>query len=308
MPRIKVLIAVTIWGASFVATKIVVSQIDPFALVTIRSLGGTVVLFGLLRWRGRWEGLARGRLLLEFALLGFVGVSLHLTLQAVGLTLTTASNTGWLVSLSPVFIALLAWLFLGESFGLLRVGGLAIALAGALLIVVGQAGGLDILRLPTTLGDGLAFASAANWAVFSTISKRALKRKPAAVLMVHVMALGGLITLPLFIMRRGWLAFGQLDASGWLALGFTVVFVSSLAYLYWYDALAELDASQVGAFLYLEPLVTVGLAALLLREPVRLLTLAGGGIILLGVWLVTRPRPAFASKKDPAHPNGQPDL
>jgi drug/metabolite transporter (DMT)-like permease len=233
----------------------------------------------------------RGRLLGYLALLGFVGVALHLTIQAVGLRLTTASNTSWLVSLSPVFIALLSWLFLGETFGGWRIAGFAIAMGGALLIVVAQAGGFDILRLPSTLGDGLAFASAITWATFSVLSKRAAGLKPPAVLMAHVMTLGGLMTLPTFIARRGWLEFAYLDTDGWLALGFTVVFVSALAYLFWYDALAELDASQAGVFLYLSPLVTAGLAAILLHEPMRPLALMGGGAVLFGVWMVTRQRP-----------------
>jgi drug/metabolite transporter (DMT)-like permease len=54
-----------------------------------------------------------------------------------------------------------------------------------------------------------------------------------------------------------------------------------------------MPASQVGSLLYLEPLVTVGAAAILLDEPVKGISLLAGGIIVLGVWLVTRQhRPA----------------
>lgn len=98
------------------------------------------------------------------------------------------------------------------------------------------------------------------------------------------------MTLPLFIAREGWNELALLDARGWLALAFTVLLVSSLAYLFWYDALAALNASQVGVFLYIEPLVTVLLAALLLSEPLRPLALLGGAAILGGVWLVTQAR------------------
>jgi len=63
-----------------------------------------------------------------------------------------------------------------------------------------------------------------------------------------------------------------------------------VAYVFWFDALEHLPAPRVGVFLYLEPLVTVAVAACLLREPVRLGTMAGGAIILLGVWLVNRGR------------------
>jgi drug/metabolite transporter (DMT)-like permease len=55
-----------------------------------------------------------------------------------------------------------------------------------------------------------------------------------------------------------------------------------------HDALRELPASEVGAYLYIEPLVAVGVAAVLLGESVTLATLAGGLAILLGVWMVSR--------------------
>lgn len=285
---LKALIAVMIWGASFVATKVVVRQIDPFALVTLRTAGGALALFALLKIQGRWQGVIRGRLLLDLALLAFIGVALHLSLQAVALTLTTAGNTAWLVSLAPVFIALLAWRFLGESFGARKLAGFATAMAGALLVVLARAGSLDALGLPATAGDGLVLIGAATWAIYSALAKRVTPRASPDVMMVHVMGLGCLMTTPIFLARQGWLALGQLDATGWLAVGYLAILSSAAGYLFWYDALAALDASQVGAFLYIEPLVTVALAALLLDEPIRPLMLLGGAAILLGVWLVTR--------------------
>ncbi len=285
---IKAFAAITIWGASFIATKVVVEQIDPLTLVTLRTFGGALILYAFMKLLGRWDGIARGRLLLDLAALGFVGVAVHLSIQAVGLTLTSATNTGWMVALTPIFIALLSWRFLNERFGAVKVAGFALALFGALLIVVAQAGGLDALALPSTTGDLLAFSSAITWAVYSVLSKRVAGERSPGVLMTHVMALGCLMTLPLFVTRQGWVEFARLDLTGWLALGFLTIFVSAVAQLFWYDALAAMDASKVGVFLYIEPLVTLALAALLLGEPVRPLTLAGGGAILLGVWMVTR--------------------
>ncbi len=286
--RLRVLFTVIVWGASFVTTKIIVEQIDPLVLVPMRTLGGAVVLAALLRRRGQWTGVIRERrLLADLAVLAFVGVALHLTIQAVGLKFTTASNTGWMVSLTPIFIALLAWRFLGETFGRWQIAGFVLAIIGALLIVIARTGSLKIFGLPSTRGDLLAFSSAITWAVFSVLSKRTMGKRPPAVLMVHVMALGCLMTLPLFVVREGWQAFTQLNLKGWLALAFTVFFIASLAYLFWYDALSRLKASQVGVFLYIEPLVTVGLAALVLGEPLRPLMLLGGAAILGGVWLVS---------------------
>jgi drug/metabolite transporter (DMT)-like permease len=63
---------------------------------------------------------------------------------------------------------------------------------------------------------------------------------------------------------------------------------SGLAYIFWYDALAEAGAAQVASFLYIEPIVTVVVATLLIGEAATWSTLAGGATILLGVWLVNR--------------------
>jgi drug/metabolite transporter (DMT)-like permease len=288
LSHLKAALAVIIWGGSFVATKIVVGQIDPLTLVTVRTFGGALILYLLMRASGQWAGWIRDRVLLaKLAGLAFIGVALHMTIQAVAMTLTTASNTGWMIALSPVFIAVLSWRFLGEHFGRVKVAGLVLALIGGLLVVVSDVGGLDFLALPGTWGDLLAFSGAFTWATYSALSKPIQGTRPPGVLMAHINGLAFLMTLPLFIIRQGWTQFALLDGIGWAALGFVVVFVSALAHLFWYDALSKLEASQVGAFLYVEPLVTVVLSALILSEPIRPLSLVGGAAILAGVWLVT---------------------
>jgi drug/metabolite transporter (DMT)-like permease len=61
---------------------------------------------------------------------------------------------------------------------------------------------------------------------------------------------------------------------------------SGLGYLFWYAALEKLETSRVAAFLYLEPLVTLATAVALLGEPVQAPTIAGGLLVLGGVFLV----------------------
>ncbi len=62
-------------------------------------------------------------------------------------------------------------------------------------------------------------------------------------------------------------------------------------HIFWYDALKDLPASQVGVLLYIEPLVTLVVTAIILSEQVTLASILGGITIILGVWLVNRPRP-----------------
>ena len=72
------------------------------------------------------------------------------------------------------------------------------------------------------------------------------------------------------------------------ALLFLGVACSGLGYLYWYRALEQVEPSRVAALLYLEPLVTLGAAVVLIAEPVGLVTVAGGALVVGGVALVQR--------------------
>ena len=132
--------------------------------------------------------------------------------------------------------------------------------------------------------------SALNWAVFSTLSRRGLKQHPATRMMFYVMSFGWLFSSILFFTGPGFSEIPRLESQGWLGIIFLGVFCSGLAYIFWYDALQALPVGQTGAFLYLEPLVTVIVAALVISEPLLWSSLAGGGVILLGVWLVNRPK------------------
>jgi len=74
-----------------------------------------------------------------------------------------------------------------------------------------------------------------------------------------------------------------LSLAGWSGVLFLGLSCSGVAYIFWYDALAVAGASQVAAFLYLEPIVTVIVAASLIGEAVTWATLVGGATILIGV-------------------------
>jgi drug/metabolite transporter (DMT)-like permease len=102
------------------------------------------------------------------------------------------------------------------------------------------------------------------------------------------MALGWAFTTPLLLAGPGLGELAGLSSRGWIAVLFLGVICSGFAYVFWYDALKRLPAARVGALIYLEPLVAVVVARLVLGEPILPATLAGGALILGGVWLVNR--------------------
>jgi drug/metabolite transporter (DMT)-like permease len=109
-------------------------------------------------------------------------------------------------------------------------------------------------------------------------------------MMFFVMTFGWLFTSIGFFAGGHFDQIAKLTSNGWIGVAFLGIFCSGLAYIAWYDGLQAIAASQVGAFLYLEPLVAVVVAAAILSEPVTWASLAGGAVILLGVYLVNRPK------------------
>jgi drug/metabolite transporter (DMT)-like permease len=218
--------------------------------------------------------------------MGFVGVAFHQLLQAHALTLTSATNTGWLIALVPIWSAVLAALLLKERFGARKLAGLAIGFAGAVLVVT--RGHLDpsVLGVPATRGDLLVLASTVNWALYTVIGHGTIRRLGPARATAGAMLVGWLMLAPVFVAGAGWRDLAVLTPTGWSAVLFLGVACSGLGYLFWYGALRRVEASRVATLLYLEPLVTVGAAVVLLGERVDAMTLAGGLVVLGGVALV----------------------
>lgn len=287
LPSLEALFAVAVWGASFIATKVVLRDISPVTIVWMRFAMGVLILgiavtarkqFALLN-RGEWP---------YFALLGFLGITFHQWLQSNALQTSEASTTAWIVTTTPVFMAILGWFVLRERLGWVKIIGILVAFIGVLVIVYdGDLSGIS-LRSFGKPGDILILVSAINWTVFSVLSRRGLKNHPATFMMFYVMLLGWLLTSILFFATQRVSEIQNLTAGGWVGLAFLGIFCSGLAYIAWYDALQTLGAAETGVFLYIEPLVTVVVAFFMLSETITLASLLGGGIILLGVWLVNR--------------------
>ena len=282
---IEVTFAVIVWGASFIATKLALRDLSPVTVVWLRFAIGVIIL-GIATGMRHQFSLPQKQEWIYFGLLGFLGITFHQWLQSTGLQTVQASITAWIVATTPVFIAILSWLFLHEKLGWIQVSGIILAAFGVLLVVSkGNISGLFNGHFGTP-GDILILISAPNWAVFSILSSRGLKKYQSTQMMFFVMAIGWIFTSILFITGGGISELGHLTWSSFFGVGFLGIFCSGLAYIAWYDGLQALPASQIGAFLYMEPLVAVIVAWAILGESILLITLAGGVIILLGVRLV----------------------
>ena len=279
MPRLAASIAVVFWGISFVATKTALKEVSPVTLITARFVIGAAVLLLIVRElppRSAWP---------QLALMGFVGVFIHQMLQAFALTMTTATNTGWLIGITPLWSAALSAIFLRERFGGWKLAGLLGGFAGTLLVVTKGEFHAGVLAAPSTVGDLMILLSTVNWAVYSILGHRTLRALGPRRATSGSMLFGALMLLPFFVVQRGWTELPRLSAVGWSSLLFLAIGCSALGYLFWYGALERIEVSRVAALLYAEPLVTFVAATLLLGERVTGVVVVGGLLVLVSVFV-----------------------
>jgi len=217
------------------ATKVALKDISPVTLVWLRFLMGVVILGVAVVLRKQFT-LPDKKEWAYFALLGFLGITFHQWLQSNGLQTSEAGTTAWIVSTTPVFMALLGWLILKEGLGWVKTLGILIAFSGVLVVISkGNLGSISISRFGAP-GDILILISAVNWAVFSALSRGGLRSHPASLMMFYVMSFGWLFTSLLFIPTHGFAEIGRLTFNGWIGVAFLGVFCLGLAYIAWYDA------------------------------------------------------------------------
>jgi drug/metabolite transporter (DMT)-like permease len=281
--------AIIFWGISFIATKVALKEVHPFMLLTLRYAIGALLLFFFQYQRDK-------TFLKQFAnrdwvyifLLATVGVTGLGLLQAYGLIYTSAINTGWIIAINPILIAVAARFFLGEVITTRKITGILLGFLGVFLIVTKGVISLSVFRFASTFGDLLVFASAIAWTAFTVGGKGFLSRFNPLSSVTAIMGSGFLLILPLGILKGGWEKLFHLSPLTWVGVLFLGIFCSGLGYLFWYSALEKKDSGSVGMYLYLEPLVTLIGASLFLGEPVYWITLIGGAMTLGGVYLATR--------------------
>jgi drug/metabolite transporter (DMT)-like permease/SAM-dependent methyltransferase len=291
LPRVLLLVAVVIWGWTFVATKILLEELGPIEIFALRlAIGVPFLGLVLLARRVRWPftgGDARP-LVLAAAML-----TVHFLIQIVGLMSTTATNTSWIISVSPLAVAVLSFLLLRERIGRRAVAGIAIATGGILLLV--SRGRLTDFAWVRSTGDWLILTSAFTWALYTVLTRDLARRRDPLAVAFGILLIAGAFTAVLFATSADLAGVGALSWRGLAALLYLAIPGLALGQWFWQEGVAQLGAARAGLFLYLEPIATVLLAVPLLGEAFGPIMALGGGLVLAGVYVGQQERESGVS-------------
>jgi drug/metabolite transporter (DMT)-like permease len=276
-----ILLASVLWGTSFPGSKLTVGTVDPLFLTFARmALGGALGLVVLVALRRFDRQVFREPIVWALGLVNAIGFDL----QNEGIVLTTASKTALLVNVNVVFIAILMVLFFREAVTGSKVAGILIGVFG--VVVLATKLNPSSLAGGQFAGDILVFVAGLVWAFYvAGVKWRVDRGGDYVALTAGILVISAVFAaVPLFFV--GWPL--PTSTTGWLGIAYLGL-VPTFAPLMLYVASMRTISPTISALLILlEVVVAAILSFLLLRDPLDSFTFAGGALILVGAYVVTR--------------------
>lgn len=239
-------------------------------------------MLAIARVTGAPLGLAKLPLVILAAVFGIFGYN---ALVFVALTMTPASDGALIVpTINPVLTVLFASL-VGERLTANKLVGLAIATAGA-AIVIAAATGLTFTG-ERLIGDLLLLGGAACWSAYAVLGSITTRHgSPLGVTAVACLA-GAAMLFPLGFLEHGYADVPSWPLAAWLDIAYLVVFATIIGFVLFYWAVRRFGAGMASMVSYLVPIFALIQAVTILGEHPEPLEIVGGGIILVGVRVAT---------------------
>jgi drug/metabolite transporter (DMT)-like permease len=267
-------LAAALWGGLYVTSQIAFADHIPPATLSALRLGLAVLALALVMRR---PPRLRGRLLAGLGVL----VTTTLLLQSYGTLLSGAATGSLLTLLTPVFVALLAPVRLGEKTSRLQWLGIAIGVAGA-VVVIGPAGAGSVP------GDALLVAASLSWAAFTVFGASLVRERGA----LEVTMAASTWALPLIATAAAVeLALGtsfHVSPGGALVIGYLGLGATALGWWAWYRGVERSPAAAAALPFLLQPVVGVGLSAAFLGARLGPGFVLGGVLVAAGMLVASR--------------------
>lgn len=276
---VDLVLLAALWGGSFLFMRIAVPEFGPIALIELRVAVASVFLLVVLGMRGG-VGLLRQHAR-PMMTVGIINSALPFCLLAYATLSVTAGFASILNATSPMWGAVVAWLWLRDRLTSWRVAGLVIGFAGIVALTWGNAGFKDG-------GSGLAIlaglAATLSYGVAASYTKKKLTGVDPIAVATGSQVGATLVLAPLTLLA--WPA-APVSANAWASAIVMGVASTGIAYILYFRLIANVGPARAIAVTFLVPIFAIAWGALLLREPLTVQMVLGGLIVLAGTALST---------------------
>jgi drug/metabolite transporter (DMT)-like permease len=279
--------ATTIYGLNHTIAKVIMPHyIGAFGFIMLRVVGAAS-LFWLLSLFTPKEKIDRK----DYPRIFFgalLGMCINMLMFFKGLQLSTPINSGVIVTLTPIIILILSAFFLKEKLTSLKFLGITFGFSGALLLIL-YGNTTRVINAPNvTLGNSMMLINSICYGSYLVIVKPLTKKYNTITLMKWMFLLGIFMTFPVTYTEFSAVSWNTLPFEAIWRMAFVIIGTTFLTYLFNVYALKTLPATTIGAFTYLQPLITILYAVITGNDVLDGVKISACLLVFLGVYLVSK--------------------
>ena len=218
------------------------------------------------------------------------GMCINMLMFFKGLELSTPINSGVIVTLTPIIILILSALFLKERLTTLKVIGIVLGFIGALALIFNNTPTQTPNAPNIPLGNIMLLINATCFGAYLVIIKPLTQKYHTVTLMKWIFPIGIVLTFPVTINEFLAVDWSNLPFDALWRMGYVVLGTTFFAYFLNVFALKTLNATTIGAFTYLQPLLAILYALFTGNDQLDWIKVLACFMVFLGVYLVSKKR------------------
>jgi len=296
--------ALLLFSSLEVVSKPIMGQVDPFTMTFMRFFIGGLFLFFIsflingFSYQKAAKSIEAGRILthgkgdiakplhqvmikadfLKILFIGSLNTIFSMTMLQLSVKYSNASSAATLISTSPLFTALFAYLIISEKVSQRKKIGIGLGLVGIFTF------GLGMLEGDTFLGILFGIIASVTFGMYSVLLRRHIARYGPLRCTAYSTFFPSLIYC-LLLLLAGQLKIPALNAQGWLIVFYLGICVTGIAYYALLEAVNRMGATIAMRLFYVKPVVATLFALIFLSEPVGMVKIVGMGIIIFSLFL-----------------------
>lgn len=293
---LMMIVAVVSWAFAFPFIKIGLRELS-FINLTIMRFFIVCCVFSLILilQKKRFSKLQKKDIIPIF-IIGFLGVMVYHIGLNYGEQYVSPGAASLIIATIPIQIVILAFIFLKEKIGLVKIIGIIIALCGVLIISLW--GKKDAsLEIEYLYGILAIIIAAVMGAIYTITGKKLLDRYSGLSLTVYAILLGSIGLIP-FINKSLFEQVLKMSLNGWFAILFLGIVSTVVGYVIWYIALRIKTASEISVYLYAVPVLSTIFSYFIFNDEITFMFILGGALVIVGLIIAHNKKEKIRQKID----------
>ncbi|MCK5826679.1 MAG: DMT family transporter [Desulfuromusa sp.] len=284
---LKLLLMALFWGGTFIAGRLLVGEVEPFAAAFLRfAIASITLLIITLRTHKKLPPIQRNQWF-PLLILGLSGVFAYNAFFFRGLQLIEAGRAAVIIANNPIIIAIFAAIFFGEKLNLLKTIGIILSICGA-IVVITQGDPASLLRNGIGIGDLYILGCVGCWVTYSLVGRSAMRGLSPLVAVTYSALIGTLLLFPAAWLEGLPKQIADYSLTAWLSLFYLGLCGTVLGFVWYYQGIQKIGSTRAGQFINFVPISAIILSAWLLDEPLTTSLLLGVLLVSSGVYLTNR--------------------